>query len=91
MLISIVRWLLMPLYEYQCDDCQCCFELLRLAGQADAAAPCPQCGGVQTHRLLSRFAAFSRGGNGEASRSLAGSSCSGCAATSCSACRVSTH
>jgi len=39
----------MPIYEYQCSDCENCFEKL-VFGKEDVV--CPKCGG-QVHRLMS--------------------------------------
>lgn len=47
----------MPLYEYRCKSCYKHFETLRTFGQKDAPAPCPACGGQESMRLLSVFAA----------------------------------
>jgi len=69
----------MPLYEYVCDNCQCEFELLRSFGQADSPAE---------RRLLSLFAAISRGSDGAISSIAGSSSCTGCSATSCDGCKV---
>jgi putative FmdB family regulatory protein len=77
----------MPLYEYRCDDCECKFEVLRSFSQADEPVACVECSGSHTRRAISLFSAVSKGGDGgEVSRSLGGSSCSGCAATSCATC-----
>lgn len=40
----------MPLYEYQCEQCQCQFEVLV---RGDERAECPQCGGGELNRLIS--------------------------------------
>ena len=47
----------MPIYEYSCADCQQTFEKMRPMSRADDAISCPDCGGVQTKRGLSLFAA----------------------------------
>ena len=76
----------MPIYEYCCKDCERTFEKRRPMSQADAAAPCPECGGSQTSRGLSLFAAFSRG-NGGTSQAVSGSGgCAGCASRACGSC-----
>lgn len=56
----------MPLYEYQCPDCDHRFELLvRNATAADgtegdsAKATCPKCGSAQASKRFSTFAAVS--------------------------------
>ncbi|MBM4465604.1 MAG: zinc ribbon domain-containing protein [Chloroflexi bacterium] len=76
----------MPLYEYYCADCKIKFEALRRMSQADDPIACVRCQGTNTSRLISVFAAISKGSSGE-SRSLGGSSgCASCSATSCAAC-----
>jgi putative FmdB family regulatory protein len=35
----------MPLYEYQCEDCQLVFDELRKADDREAPLECPKCGG----------------------------------------------
>lgn len=52
----------MPIYEYQCKECQRRFELLRAYGQKDAEAACPACGATRATRQLSVFAAPVSGG-----------------------------
>lgn len=49
----------MPIYEYQCHDCQQEFE--KLVRASDAAPQCPQCGGTSLHKKLSTFAAVTGG------------------------------
>jgi putative FmdB family regulatory protein len=75
----------MPIYEYRCGDCQSKFELLRSFSRADEPAACPGCGAERGRRLVSVFASFSKGANGEVS-SVGGSGCGGCTATSCDTC-----
>ncbi|MBC7255805.1 MAG: zinc ribbon domain-containing protein [Chloroflexi bacterium] len=76
----------MPLYEYYCPHCEITFTKLRPFSQADAPAACPECHGEDTRRLISTFASFSKGSDGEA-RSVAGSGgCAGCGASSCAGC-----
>jgi putative FmdB family regulatory protein len=45
----------MPIYEYECRDCQRVVSLLVLRPAAPAPR-CPRCGGTALTRLLSRFA-----------------------------------
>jgi putative FmdB family regulatory protein len=45
----------MPIYEYECRDCQRVVSLLVLRAAAPAPS-CPRCGGAALTRLLSRFA-----------------------------------
>jgi putative FmdB family regulatory protein len=43
----------MPLYAYQCHDCDATFDQRRPISQADAPATCPTCESANTRRLLS--------------------------------------
>jgi putative FmdB family regulatory protein len=76
----------MPIYEYCCPECNSKFELLRSISEADEGASCPQCKHA-AKRILSRFASFSKGNNGEPTP-IAGTagSCAGCSSASCSSC-----
>ena len=76
----------MPLYEYQCHDCATVFETLRPMSQADAPAPCEQCGSEHTNRMLSRLAAIYSGGSTAAGASHSSSGCGSCSSGSCSHC-----
>jgi len=76
----------MPIYEYSCADCQRTFEKMRPMKRADDAVSCPDCGGVQTKRGLSLFAAFSKG-NGEGSHAVSGGGgCDSCGSHNCGSC-----
>ena len=55
----------MPIYEYACPVCHTRFERLQPMGHADETS-CPDCGGA-ANRVLSVFAAVSRGEGGETS------------------------
>lgn len=46
----------MPLYEYQCLECQSRFERLAPSPQEADRPTCPQCGSKTTERRLSGFA-----------------------------------
>lgn len=70
----------MPIYEYQCKECENEFE--KLVWNTSEKITCPKCKSKRVHRMMSAFA-FSVGGK---FKSTANSSCSGCAATSCSTC-----
>jgi len=79
----------MPLYEYQCDDCQCVFE--ELVFGEPKTVPCTKCGSAKTHRILSRCRAKMHGfGPGFADDSFSGPSkgggCSSCSGGNCSTC-----
>ncbi len=45
----------MPIFEYQCQECEENFEILQLSHEDEAAVGCPQCGSEQTERLISAF------------------------------------
>jgi putative FmdB family regulatory protein len=51
----------MALYEYKCSDCEERFELMRSMNAADEPAECPECGGVESRRLISNFASITPG------------------------------
>ena len=78
----------MPLYEYQCAQCQASFEALRPMSDLDKPMACPICATTGARRKLSVFAAISR--DGGSSRLVASSreshGCSGCAGGSCATC-----
>jgi putative FmdB family regulatory protein len=42
----------MPIYEYQCEKCCHCFEIL-VMGSDDEKTSCPKCGHGRVKRLLS--------------------------------------
>ena len=46
----------MPVYEYACMDCEKVVSVLARRVSDDAQSACPDCGGVNLHRLISRFA-----------------------------------
>jgi putative FmdB family regulatory protein len=52
----------MPLFEYECADCQKTQEVLVRSQQE--AVVCPQCGGARLTKLISAPAAPSMGGEG---------------------------
>ena len=70
----------MPIYEYDCQDCDSQFEALVLGREEPC---CPKCGGKKVQRRMSTFSHKSDGGGFSSSQ---GSSCSGCTSTSCSSC-----
>ena len=49
----------MAIYEYKCKTCDSKFEMMR-GMREEQPAPCPACGGKETMRLLSLFAAQSK-------------------------------
>ncbi len=76
----------MPLYEYYCRRCEAKFELLRPLGRMDEPAACPR-GHAGGERVLSTFAALSRGTDGEVS-AVGGGACAGCAGGNCACCSL---
>jgi len=60
----------MPLYEYQCQDCQESFEKIVRFSEADLLPPCPNCGSKDTRKKISAAAAL-----GGASGGSSGGSC----------------
>ena len=62
----------MPLYEYYCTDCRTKFEALRPMNKADAIIQCKSCESMRTSRVLSLFAAHTKGEGSRASQTFAG-------------------
>lgn len=46
----------MPLYEYQCEQCQHRFEVFQHLGQGADGMRCPKCGSENVKRVWSTFA-----------------------------------
>ncbi len=46
----------MPIYEYQCQECEQVFEEIASAKDKDNARTCPACGSKTARRLMSTFA-----------------------------------
>lgn len=42
----------MPIYEFKCEACDCCFEKLVFRGDEKYVA-CPECGGTRLQKLMS--------------------------------------
>ena len=57
----------MPLYEYQCKNCEKKFETLASFRELDDLVECPHCGSQETDRLLSTFSASVSGSISNAS------------------------
>jgi putative FmdB family regulatory protein len=77
----------MPLYEYRCENCRTRFEVLRPISQSDSPVACPACAELGARRLISSFAAISKGDGG--SRLVAssqGSGCGSCVGGHCATC-----
>ena len=79
----------MPVYEYQCQQCDKRFEVLRPMSQMDAPVDCPRCAATGARRAISVFAAVSRGADGGSrmiASSASGGGCAGCSGGSCAGC-----
>ena len=70
----------MPIYEFQCKQCNHEFE--RLVFNSSEKVSCPECKSKKVTRVMSAFA-FSVGGK---FKSTASSSCGSCSSSSCSGC-----
>ena len=79
----------MPIYEYQCNQCDKRFEALRPMSQMDTTIACPACGAPNARRKISVFSAISReaGGSRIVAGPTAASGCGGCSSGNCSSCR----
>ena len=73
----------MPIYEYQCNDCESDFEYLVMGNDKPC---CPSCNSKKVGKLMSACGFVSKGGGGGTVSKSAGSSCGGCTASSCSSC-----
>ena len=78
----------MPVYEYNCRQCANRFERLRSFSRIDDPVTCPE-GHEGGERVLSRFAAVSKGAGGEANAvGGCGGGCSGCGGGNCGNCNL---
>jgi len=53
----------MPIFEYECKECQHRFEILRIIKKDEDNLSCPQCGAGNVFKLLSPFSSGSDTGN----------------------------
>lgn len=67
----------MPVYEYQCPECEACFEEMVRADDRDKAVICPECSSRRAARRLSVFAAHGAAGKSAATQ-LPRSACGRC-------------
>ncbi|MHC1784930.1 MAG: zinc ribbon domain-containing protein [Anaerolineaceae bacterium] len=77
----------MPVYEYQCLDCQTSFEMMRSFSDSDAVAACQGCSSHNTRRKMSTF--FAHGDSrstSNTSQNHSSGGCSGCSGGSCGSC-----
>ena len=61
----------MPIYEYQCKECNCCFEKLVFAGD-DKHIDCPECGSRKVKKQMSSTRSISMGAGSACSSSSPG-------------------
>jgi len=54
---------MMPIYEYQCQDCRRTFEKLSFKGDKQTVI-CPTCGSKEAKKLLSSTSFMNKGGLG---------------------------
>jgi putative FmdB family regulatory protein len=81
----------MPLYEFYCARCDCCFEVRRSLSQGTADVVCPACAGDEVRRVFTPVAAFSSSSSGQRAALSGSSGCAGCAATHCAGCASARH
>lgn len=55
----------MPIYEFECQDCDERFEKLMRLSDDTSGVECPECGGRHTRKLMSTFG-VGVGGSGRA-------------------------
>ena len=63
----------MPLYGFECEDCQSDFEELVMSSSQIDQVTCPDCSGNKVHKKLSMVAAMSS--KGSSSTSIASTAC----------------
>jgi putative FmdB family regulatory protein len=71
----------MPLYEYECTNCEKEFVKRRAIKEADAPIECPECASQEVTRKLSLFVAVTKSDAG--SMNFASSSGGGCCGGAC--------
>lgn len=59
----------MPLYEYQCPDCEQTFDKLARFSEADKIPVCPNCGGNNSQKKISAGAVIGTSSSGSFSSS----------------------
>ncbi len=63
----------MPIFEYECKECQHRFEILRIKKKDENDLSCPQCGAGNVVKLLSAFSSGSDTGNTKSDTCSSGS------------------
>ena len=54
----------MPIYEYECRNCNESFEKMVSFSDADKLPECPNCMSMETHKIISVAASFTSSGAG---------------------------
>ena len=67
----------MPIYEFQCNECESKIEVLVGVGVGSNDVSCSKCGGSDLKKLFSAFGTKKSG---------AGASCGSCTSSACSTC-----
>ncbi|MCD6320328.1 MAG: zinc ribbon domain-containing protein [Candidatus Desulfofervidaceae bacterium] len=67
----------MPIYEFRCLRCGHVFELFRVRSEEEVEMKCPECGGKELERVMSRVSISTSSGSTPRStiRSCAGGTC----------------
>lgn len=60
----------MALYEYKCADCAEKFDAMRPMVEADEPAHCPECGSMESRRLISSFTSITPGASAVSSNPM---------------------
>ncbi|MFQ6041392.1 MAG: zinc ribbon domain-containing protein [Candidatus Poribacteria bacterium] len=55
----------MPIYEYQCKECNSKFEVLQSINATNEGLICPKCGASEPKKVFSLFASFGSGKTAE--------------------------
>jgi putative FmdB family regulatory protein len=82
----------MPVYQYQCRNCESTFEQRRPFNQSSDPADCPTCGSDHTRKLLAAVRFISNGGSaGPMAADSIPVSMSGGGGCGCGSCSCGSH
>lgn len=65
----------MPLYDYKCPECNKEFTEIRKSSERDEPVKCPECGKMESKRMLSGFSIGVNSGSESCSACQLGSQC----------------
>ncbi|MEI7812663.1 MAG: zinc ribbon domain-containing protein [Ignavibacteria bacterium] len=65
----------MPIFEYQCKDCNQKFEVLHKSSECREEVICPKCNSANNKKLLSTFTPAGFSGSSKRAASCSGGSC----------------